>query len=314
MICLLKKDGLLEIVSFEANHNHELAPTPMKHMLRSNEKISSAQKAIANDAERAGLPIKATIDLLAIQNGGRQNNGFLDLDYKNYIPAQRRAAMIKGDGQEIMDYFRKAQSEDPSFFYSVQLDDDDFVLNMFWADGRSIIDYKYFGDVLCFDTTYRTNEYGRPFAPFVGVNHLKQTVIFGAALLYDETISSFKWLFEAFLGAMAGKQPNTILTDQSAAMAKAIEEVFTETHHRLCVSHIYQNAAKHLSHVFHASDQFASDFSSCIYDYEDEDEWFRAWDVMLQKYGLENNEWLDGIFSVKEKWAMVMGVICLLLI
>ncbi|CAL1394117.1 unnamed protein product [Linum trigynum] len=137
MTCQLKKDGLLEIVSFEANHNHDLAPTPMKH---------------------------------------------------------------------------------------AELDDDDLVLNMFWDDGRSIIDYKYFGDVICFDT-YRTNEYGRPFAPFVGVNHLKQTVISGAALLYDETISSFKWLFEAFLGAMAGKQPKTILTDQSAAMAKAIEEV-----------------------------------------------------------------------------------------
>ncbi|CAL1402071.1 unnamed protein product [Linum trigynum] len=132
----------------------------MKHMLRSNRKISYAQKAIANDVERAGLPIKATIDLLAIQNGGRQNNGFLDSDYKNYIAAQRRATMIKGDGQTIMDYFRKAQTEDPSFVYSLQLDDDDFVMNMFWADGRSIIDYKYFGDVICFDTTYRTNEYG----------------------------------------------------------------------------------------------------------------------------------------------------------
>ncbi|CAI0443964.1 unnamed protein product [Linum tenue] len=307
MTCKLQNDGLLEVISFEANHNHDLAPTPMKHMLRSNRKISFAQKAIADDAEKAGLPTKSVINLLAVQNGGRENNGFLDKDYYNYIDSQRRARLIKGDGQAIMDCFQKSQSDDPSYFYSVQLDDDDLIMNMFWADSRSILDYKYFGDVVCFDTTYRINKYGRPFAPFVGVNHLKETIIFGAALLYDETITSFKWLFETFLRAMAGTQPKTILTDQSAAMAKAIEEVLTETHHRLCVWHIYQNAAKHLSHAFHASSQFAVDFGSCVYDYEDEDKWYEAWDAMLKRYNLENNEWLHGIFLEREKWAMVYG-------
>ncbi|CAN0876191.1 Protein FAR1-RELATED SEQUENCE 5 [Linum grandiflorum] len=180
-------------------------------------------------------------------------------------------------------------------------------MNIFWADGRSIVDYKHFGDVLCFDTIYRTNKYGRPFAPFVGVNHLKETVIFGAALLYDETIPSFKWLFGAFLSAMGGKQPKTILADQSTIMARAIQEVFTETHHRLCVWHIYQNAATHLSHIFHSCMQFASDFGACVFDYEDEDEWNKAWDAMLKKYTLEDNEWLHGIFLERRKWAMVYG-------
>ncbi|CAN0905490.1 Protein FAR1-RELATED SEQUENCE 5 [Linum grandiflorum] len=163
-------------------------------------------------------------------------------------------------------------------------------MNIFWADGRSIIDYKYFGDVICFYTTYRTNKYGRHFAPFIGVNHLKETVIFGVALLYDKTIPSFKWLFGGFLGAMGGKQPKTILADQSAAMARAIEEVFTKTHHCLCVWHIYQNAATHLSHVFHSSKQFASAFGACVFDYEDEDKWHQAWNAMLNKYSLEGND------------------------
>ena len=72
---------------------------------------------------------------------------------------------------------------------------------------------------------------------------------------------------------MSGKQPKTILTDQSAAMAKAIAEVFVESNHHLCVWHIYQNAAKKLSHVFHSSKQFTTDLGNCRYDYEDEDEW-----------------------------------------
>jgi hypothetical protein len=34
---------------------------------------------------------------------------------------------------------------------------------------------------------------------FVGFNQFRETVVFGAALMYDETFESFKWLFNAFL-------------------------------------------------------------------------------------------------------------------
>ena len=58
MTCQLQKDGMLEVVSFQEQHNHEFAPSPMKHMLRSKRKISPAQKAIANDVEKSGISIK----------------------------------------------------------------------------------------------------------------------------------------------------------------------------------------------------------------------------------------------------------------
>ena len=215
--------------------------------------------------------------------------------------------MEKGDAVAILQYHQKMSVDNSSYFYSMQLDEDDMITNIFWADERAISDYGLFGDVLCFDTTYRTNDYGRPFAPFVGVNHHKQTVIFGAALLYDETIESFKWLFETFLEEMSGKQQKTVLTDQSAAMASAISEVFPQTHHRLCVWHIYQNAAKQLSHVFHGSQQFSHDFGKCVYDYEEEDDWLLPWNEMLKKHNLMDNKWLKKLFDVKEKWALVYG-------
>lgn len=39
-------------------------------------------------------------------------------------------------------------------------------------------DYSLFGDVVCFDTTYRKDEENKPFTLFVGVNHHKQTINF----------------------------------------------------------------------------------------------------------------------------------------
>lgn len=66
------------------------------------------------------------------------------------------------------------------------------LLYIFWADAKMVTAYSYIGDVVCFDTTYRKNKEGRPFAMFFGVNHRKQTTIFGAAMLYDETAQTFK--------------------------------------------------------------------------------------------------------------------------
>ena len=57
------------------------------------------------------------------------------------------------------------------FFYAIQVDQENLMTNFFWRDGRSRIDYNSFGDVICFDTTYRTNKYNIKCAPFVGVNH-----------------------------------------------------------------------------------------------------------------------------------------------
>jgi zinc finger SWIM domain-containing protein 3 len=71
------------------------------------------------------------------------------------------------------------------------------------------------------------------FAPILGNNHHKQTIIFGAALLFDEFIPSFIWLFQTFLEAMSGKHSSTIFTDQDAAMTDAIAYVFLNTSHRL---------------------------------------------------------------------------------
>ena len=77
------------------------------------------------------------------------------------------------DAGGLIGYFKRNQLENLTFFYSMQLDAEDFVTNIFWADNRILIDYEHSGDAVCFDTKYKTNGYGRPFAPFIGVNHHK---------------------------------------------------------------------------------------------------------------------------------------------
>ena len=167
----------------------------------------------------------------------------------------------------------------------MKIDQEEQIANVFWFDAKMLTDYAYFGDVISFDSTFRTNKESRPFGVFVGFNHIREIVVLGVVLMYDETFESLKWLFETFLKAHNDKQSKTIYTNQDIAMEKVVKEVFLEAWHGLCTFHIMQNDVKHLAE---ADDEesctppkrkgednkeelsILADFSACMYEYEDE--------------------------------------------
>jgi hypothetical protein len=119
--------------------------------------------------------------------------------------------------------------------------------------------------------------------------------------MYDETFESFKWLFETFLKAHNDKQPRTIFTDQDSAMGKAVEKVFIEAWHGLCSFHIMQNAVKHLPQPENEGSHLLSDFSACMFEYEDREKFEDAFNALRSK--MHKQTWLDSIYKLKEKWA-----------
>ncbi|KAK8924010.1 Protein FAR1-RELATED SEQUENCE 5 [Platanthera zijinensis] len=99
-----------------------------------------------------------------------------------------------------------------------------------------------------------------PFAPFTGVNHHKQSSLFGCALLADETEETFKWLFEQWLSCMLGKSPGAIITDMDGAMYNAIKKVFPTTRHRFFSWHIQKNLLEHIHSIRDANSEFLVDY------------------------------------------------------
>ena len=77
------------------------------------------------------------------------------------------------------------------------------------------------------------------FVPFTGIDNHNHSVTFGAGLLSDETISSYKWLLRAFQKAFIA-DPHVVVTDQDPSMKQAIADVFPNARHRLCMWHIMQ--------------------------------------------------------------------------
>ncbi|KAL7195472.1 hypothetical protein ACSBR1_035654 [Camellia fascicularis] len=210
-----EKDKRSEMVvtKFDDTHNHIMHLSQCAHIMPSQRKVSEAQGINMELADAAGLSLKASHDLISTQAGGREFVGFTREDQKSYLCVKRQRYLQYGEAGTLLSYFHKQAANNPYVYYAVQLDVDEMITNIFWADHQMIIDYEIFGDAISFDTTFRTNKEYRPFALFTGFNHFRMTVVFGATLLYDETTSSFEWLFEIFLHAMPEKKPSTIFTD-----------------------------------------------------------------------------------------------------
>ena len=93
------------------------------------------------------------------------------------------------------DYFVRMQGKNSNFYHALDLDDKLRVQNIFWVDARSKVVYESFHDVITFDTTYLTNKYDMPFAPFIEINHYGESIILDCGLLSSEDTDSFVWVF-----------------------------------------------------------------------------------------------------------------------
>lgn len=302
-ISLIHINGKLRIHEFVEDHNHELQLKETIHMLASHRKLSEVQAQEIDLADESGLHLRDSFQLMSRCVGGRENLGYTRLDHKNYLRTKRQRSLMYGEAGCLMQYFQRQLLENMSFFYTYQMDLEEQITNVFWADAKMLIDYEYFGDVISVDTTYCTNRAHRPLALFSGFNHYRGAVIFGAALMYDETTESFKWLFETFLEAHKQKKPQTIFTDQDQAMAKALREVMPDTCHGLCTWHLMQNGIKHLGNLMKNDSYFLRDFKACMYKYVEEIEFEGAWSNLLSTYNVQENSWLKSIYKIKEKWA-----------
>jgi zinc finger SWIM domain-containing protein 3 len=264
--------------------------------LATQRKILEVQAFEIKAPDDSGIRPKDAHEMAARQVGGPLNLSYTCCDRKNYLRTKRQRELAFGQAGSMLKYFHDKIVENPSFQYALQLDIEEHITNIFPVDAKMLLDYAHFSDVVTFDTTFGTNKEYIPFGVFLGLNQFKETTIFGAAILFDETEDSFLWLFETFLSTHGGKQPRTIYTYQDAAMGKTIPKIFTDSYHGLCTFHIMQNAVKHLSPVKgedgvesenetkpekeDEESHILSDFSACMYGYEDKAMFQEAFDIM----------------------------------
>ncbi|RYR39108.1 hypothetical protein Ahy_A09g044540 [Arachis hypogaea] len=110
------------------------------------------------------------------------------------------------------------------FFFELELEVDQSIKIAFWAN-TSKVACEYFEDV----------------------NHYSQSTLLGCALMKNEDVQSFKWLFECCLHCMGGNAQKGILIDQCASMQRAIEACMPTIIHRWCIWHIIKKVPNKLN-------------------------------------------------------------------
>lgn len=113
--------------------------------------------------------------------------GYLRRDVQNRLDYAKHRKLKESDVETCLSYLEGKKSGDAAFYYYYTVNEDNRLGDLFWCDGGARADYVVFGDILAFDATYRTNTYRKPFVVLLGINHHRRTIVFGFALLSDET-------------------------------------------------------------------------------------------------------------------------------
>ncbi|XP_027161614.1 protein FAR1-RELATED SEQUENCE 3-like isoform X1 [Coffea eugenioides] len=318
MLRIEKKNSDSWIVTkFVEDHNHSTVNPGKVHYLRPRRHFAGATTSAAET-------LSSQNDLMISTNG---NNVYYELTHRascvspveisvpvrnlsplmpiNFVQPCGQKRTLGRDAHNLLNYFKKMQAENPGFYYAIQLDDDNCMTNIFWADARSRTAYSHFGDAVIFDTMYRPNQFQVPFAPFTGVNHHGQMVLFGCALILDESESSFAWVFRTWLSAMNNHPPVSMTTDQDRAIKAAVHQVLPETRHCICKWHILREGQERLAHVYLAHPSFYGELYSCINFSETIEDFESSWSSLLDKYNLWKNEWLKAVYNARQQWAPV---------
>ncbi|RYQ79720.1 hypothetical protein Ahy_Scaffold1g106590 isoform B [Arachis hypogaea] len=267
-------------------HNHELAPAMFSHLLPSHRSMSNGDKAQVDSMKQFGIPTAKIMAYMAGQSGGYGMLRFTKRDLYNYIHGQRLARISDGDAVATISYLEGKANADMTTVARYTRTADDRLGSLFWVDGEMMSDYQLFGDVMAFDSTYRSNKYKKPL---------------------DEEVRTYRWLLLNLVDVMGEKTPCVVVTDGDKAMRAAIAEVFPAARHRLCGWHLEKNCVQRVKDT-----EFRKVFKKAMYANFEVEDFEEYWKTAVESLGLQNNSWVQQTYEVKESWATayLRGTFC----
>ncbi|XP_021773649.1 protein FAR-RED IMPAIRED RESPONSE 1-like [Chenopodium quinoa] len=273
--------------------NHDPIPSQSKLVkeYRMKHLTSRARRNLLNFYDE-GVPVSQIHGCVAMERNGLDSMPLTAKYLQHEVYKARGLKMVRGDATAMMAYFQHMQATTNNFYHAQRVDEQGRLKDVFWVDGRSLVAYAGFGDVVCFDATYLTNEYELPFVNFVGVNHHSQSLLLGCALVSHEDCDAFSWIITQWISSMDNRAPLAILTDEAAAMRKPLEEAMLNTRHRWCIWHIMRKIPEKLGKCKRYK-EFKSQLKRIVYESFTVEEFESQWCSFIEEYKLLNNEVVD---------------------
>jgi hypothetical protein len=297
--------GHWEFTAIQSEHNHPLCPSPSAtRFFLSCEHMSTEEMSFLRAMQQSSIHPKKAVKIFKRMRGTLGNLPFKKKDVNTSEGADQQKRP-NSDVEAAVKHLKELERKNPCISFTMQTDEDKIVRSLLWTDVRSRIDYEIFGDVLSFDTTYSTNRHNMPFVPIIGMNEHGRTLVFGCALLQDQKVETFKWMFQTFLHVMGGKMPRAIMTEQDEAITKAIADVMPQVSHRFCKLSVMRKARENLGAFIAAGGNINTELHCLINNSLTETEFEEGWGALIERYGASGNEHLQLLWETRKKWVPV---------
>ena len=165
---VIDEKGVWTAVKHNMDHNHAMIPVEKRHLLRSQTKMQGEHLKFISTMKASSVRVTDSLRALRKEVGGSPNLCYTVTDVYNALATEKAGRLEGGDCNALIKSFSARQAKESDFYYEFEVDGNHALCSVFWRDGRMRRDYEAFGDLMVFDTTYRTNKYGMICAPFVG--------------------------------------------------------------------------------------------------------------------------------------------------
>ena len=108
----------------------------------------------------------------------------------------------------------------------------------------------------------KTNRYEMALSLFVGIDNNFKTRVLTQALTKYETQADYNWILQCTLKATNNLSSVVLYTDGDPAMLAAVQVIYPQTRHLLCIYHITENVKKKAKSMLRAEmvEDFVKDF------------------------------------------------------
>lgn len=286
--------GRWRITTIRLEHaGHELndRPRPMKITHAVRQEIRRLQKADVSMPD-VGIALLAE---LPEGTGAKQLH--------NLARVQGPQLFRDADASRMIELLKERQNNDTTFFYDFQVDEMGRLARVAWMNGSQRRNALDFGDVVTFDTTYKTNAFNMSLGLFVGINNFNRLCLLMVGLIGDERIDSFKWLFQTYNKAIGTEKAlSCLFTDGDHSIIAAAASCLPTVDHRLCHFHLKLNIFRNLSsQLREKTSLFYFEFRSIALEIQSVEAFEERWTVLREKHG--NLEYFDVLDSLKSKFA-----------
>lgn len=201
-------DGVTQwyVSQFSNIHNHELLEDDQVRLLPAYRKIQEADQERILLLSKAGFPVNRIVKVLELEKGVQPGQlPFIEKDVRNFVrtckkTVQENDALLnekrENDALELLEACKAMAERDMGFVYDYTTDENGKVENVGWSYGDSVRAYSVFGDVVKFDTTYRSITYGLLLGVWFGMDNHGNAIFLGCVLLQDENSNSFTWALQ----------------------------------------------------------------------------------------------------------------------